>query len=88
MNCFQCDAEYTAEPLKAFCGEDCYNNFWKNPFKVELSTICPTCKKEWARMVYPQECFSGQWLTICDSCGGKEEIVIELTTRYEGIKND
>lgn len=49
---------------------------------IWVTSICPTCQKEWTRETYEGVPIGFLGLEICNECGGNEEIFITLTSLY------
>lgn len=73
LTCLQCDKEYQTKCiLQDFCSKECENNYWANPQKIEISTKCPTCKKDWSRIIDMTQLRGYQHLLSCSECSKYE----------------
>lgn len=65
MNCIQCGCDIEQKSLHVFCSTQCEKSYWANPYKVEITTICPTCNEKWSRLVYAPQCLNMLCLEVC-----------------------
>jgi endogenous inhibitor of DNA gyrase (YacG/DUF329 family) len=76
MACMSCNKDFNGNAVQHFCSDDCQNEYWGNPKKINIATECPQCKTTFERMIYTIECCYYQGLTLCETCSLDQMVIV------------
>jgi len=67
--CCFCEKEFQTDCLLDwFCSDECSENYWKNPSRLEVESECPQCHQKYIRTIFSVECCAYQSLVLCKDC--------------------